>query len=851
MHSATTWTDLGNGSCFSTVDANGNPEEHLHEISIQSAIDSNWIFTNFENAKVLCEAEPKCAGIHYVYNTTERGFLMLNKVGTPTQQGLNPGNHTCWKLTRDDNCLPGKKFVFAASRQYKPLGPQDQCSSMQQWKTDGCRTVAGSARTVRDVTAVKPIFVTVPIAKTIMQHESPLPSNTGAPTGKALCDTPFTITHSDGLAKLDSCGVWKIARTWKIGPSYADCHLESLASNHPLVTETIQIITVVDALPPTFVSTPPGTVHVPFLTDYGPSVTGVPAVRDLVLDPLLFDLKLASYPIQLEYVDSVSFAATPSDVCGNGLATVSRVWTTTDFCGRQDTWVQTIVIDQNPHMRWGGDASAYQIANLGGSVRLRGSVVPQAVLSAGPVAFHSVLLGHGATEPPCESGSLANSLVSGACPAEMEHSAIRSGSVVYHDTHGTCTVATTELNPSPAEKSQDGKLRDATMQGDVFAVDSAADLPVDTSTAQQTLMAMAELLIGENITMLLTGPQSLECTWDACTVNRDSVYPEHTLAEYPPPYETNASEIVLRSSNLLYNFFTVPLPLWFHHEAPTHIDEVSADDGTGIDVTGSYQEAGLPPPGTPCVGGCVAHGGFWGASYCWTSVAKSGNAWGAPCVVARCSSPSCQDSERGNLPRVVVKARGFVFVNVVDAVVIDKDGYITRSGYNHSTKKRCDDFPVRMGWSYNESAEHTHHDPLWNVPDGDYNRDTESKHYYHLKTRITEAGEEAQDPGTHMLVNVLSQIDDQRLSTNRRRSPRTNTHSAAQCAAVALDFSSAPGVTGSITGSHLVANPHSSLRVRNYTWNGGQVALGGGVLELDDTIISCGMFAANVQCPST
>ena len=53
-------------------------------------------------------------------------------------------------------------------------------------------------------------------------------------------------------------------------------------------------------------------------------------------------------------------------------------------------------------------------------------------------------------------------------------------------------------------------------------------------------------------------------------------------------------------------------------------------------VTGEYQEfwplfSPISPPGTICVGGCVEESGRWGANYCWTTSAKTGSAWGAPC----------------------------------------------------------------------------------------------------------------------------------------------------------------------------------------------------------------------------
>ena len=47
-----------------------------------------------------------------------------------------------------------------------------------------------------------------------------------------------------------------------------------------------------------------------------------------------------------------------------------------------------------------------------------------------------------------------------------------------------------------------------------------------------------------------------------------------------------------------------------------------------------------------------------------------------------------------------------------------------------------------------------------------------------------------------------------------------------------------------------MSNPYSSLRLNNYTWDGGQVTTSGATLELEDTVMACTVFAANVQCPA-
>ena len=263
-----------------------------------------------------------------------------------------------------DPCLPGKNVILSQERRFDATGPQDLCFS-KPWQLDGCRTAYRSPaanKDLIDVVATKPFFASFPADFTLTQHEDPLPTNTGVPVPESICGSPFKMTWSDATSDLDACGVWKIARTWKLEPRYQDCPLDTLPSDHPLVTETVQVITVTDPSPPTFVQKPDETVYVPFLTDYGPTVTGVPKVADIALNAHVAGLHLTSYPIQLEYIDTIEFSETPDETCSSGLATVTRVWTTTDACGLAAAWTQTIVIIQNSNMAW-GQASAYQVSH--------------------------------------------------------------------------------------------------------------------------------------------------------------------------------------------------------------------------------------------------------------------------------------------------------------------------------------------------------------------------------------------------------------------------------------------------------------------------------------------------------
>ena len=264
----------------------------------------------------------------------------------------------------NDPCLPGKHVIMAQERRFNG-GTLDACHS-DAWKLDGCRTFYRSPladEDAVDVFAAKPYFATFPPDVSVTQHGNPLPDFTGEPVPDSLCGTPFKMTWRDAPPILSSCGVWEIARTWKIEPRYLDCDAKTLPSDHPLVTETVQLITVTDTSAPTFVHTPDETVHVPFLTDYGPSVAGVPKAADIALNAHVAQLNMTSYPIQVEYVDTVEFSEMPSTICSSGLATVTRVWTTSDSCGLHTTWTQRIVVIQNKALVW-GEASAYQVSTV-------------------------------------------------------------------------------------------------------------------------------------------------------------------------------------------------------------------------------------------------------------------------------------------------------------------------------------------------------------------------------------------------------------------------------------------------------------------------------------------------------
>ena len=81
------WTKLGDGACFDPL----LEEETLFRITPQ------WVNAGFETAKKACEANPKCAGIHF--KQRKRGppeYLLLTRLGIPN--GEDEGGRACYKL---------------------------------------------------------------------------------------------------------------------------------------------------------------------------------------------------------------------------------------------------------------------------------------------------------------------------------------------------------------------------------------------------------------------------------------------------------------------------------------------------------------------------------------------------------------------------------------------------------------------------------------------------------------------------------------------------------------------------------------------------------------------------------
>jgi len=266
------------------------------------------------------------------------------------------------------------------------------CGS-QDWDENGCRLKSGSGA-VLEVLSVKPEYIFFPSDKTVRTNESISADDdgTGRPEGAAFCKTPFGIDHYDDAALLIKCGVWEIHRHWFIRSAYEQCEVVTDAR---LITERVQVITVLDVFPPDFTHLPNSTVNVPFLENYGPgnNIVKFPEVEDQIYDPTLIDhantfntnatFLLVSYPTTLWFVDEVTYPGTKKDMCeARSLANVQRTWTTMDRCGLSNSWIQTIHIVKPAEKLFEG-ASGYRVASPNGYVQLHKSNISLPILSQG------------------------------------------------------------------------------------------------------------------------------------------------------------------------------------------------------------------------------------------------------------------------------------------------------------------------------------------------------------------------------------------------------------------------------------------------------------------------------------
>ena len=276
-----------------------------------------------------------------------------------------------------DACHAGK-HVVTGTKAFAAIDSSDTAKDVcaaNVWSADGCRRQLPDVSVVtdRNLHSIAPVFASFPAAVDVTTTSTLNPYDVagvpglGFPVGEAFCGTPFTIRYDDAAPVLQECGVWTIERTWKIQPHYLDCGGDLAVYHASLTTRQVQVITVRDVDPPTFVSKPADVVSVPFYTAYGTAVTGVPQVEDVAVHADMAGLDLVSYNITLEHSDvHVVFNSGPEG-CTDGVAVVTRRWTAVDRCGTTATWDQTVRV-MNPSVNGDGTlgaASEYAVFGSG------------------------------------------------------------------------------------------------------------------------------------------------------------------------------------------------------------------------------------------------------------------------------------------------------------------------------------------------------------------------------------------------------------------------------------------------------------------------------------------------------
>ena len=279
-----------------------------------------------------------------------------------------------------DACHAGK-HVVTGTKAFAPIDSsataKDVCA-VNVWDADGCRRQVPDVAVVtdRNLHSIAPVFASFPAAVDVTTTSTLNPYDVagvpglGFPVGEAFCGTPFTIRYDDAEPELQECGVWTIERTWKIQPHYLDCGGDLAVYHASLTTRQVQVITVRDVYPPTFVSKPADVVSVPFYTAYGTAVTGVPQVEDVAVHADMAALDLVSYNITLEHSDvHVVFNSGPAG-CTDGVAVVTRRWTAVDRCGTTATWDQTVRV-LNPSVDGDGTLGAVSEYAVFGSGKVK------------------------------------------------------------------------------------------------------------------------------------------------------------------------------------------------------------------------------------------------------------------------------------------------------------------------------------------------------------------------------------------------------------------------------------------------------------------------------------------------
>ena len=391
-----------------------------------------------------------------------------------------------------DACHAGK-HVVTGTKAFAPIDSsataKDVCAA-NVWAADGCRRQVPDVAVVtdRNLHSIAPVFASFPAAVDVTTTSTLNPYDVagvpglGFPVGEAFCGTPFTIRYDDAEPELQECGVWTIDRTWKIQPHYLDCGGD-LAVYHPsLTTRQVQVITVRDVYPPTFVSKPADVVSVPFYTAYGTAVTGVPQVEDVAVHADMAALDLVSYNITLEHSDvHVVFNSGPAG-CTDGVAVVTRRWTAGDRCGTTATWDQTVRV-LNPSVDGDGTLGAVSEYAVFGSGKVKiddtvGSIAGNVGTSYKNLDVkHTTVTGTMQHSMPSESHSMTTfSDTLRVTPANWREGT-KAVLCTGHEQDSCVVTAVTE--PSVSQITYDSANSDMILEGDELVYNVFQDVDVN------------------------------------------------------------------------------------------------------------------------------------------------------------------------------------------------------------------------------------------------------------------------------------------------------------------------------------------------------------------------------------
>ena len=204
---------------------------------------------------------------------------------------------------------------------------------------------------------------------------------------------------------------------------------------------------------------------------------------------------------------------------------------------------------------------------------------------------------------------------------------------------------------------------------------------------------------------------------------------------------------------------------------------------------------------------------------------------------------------------VVVESEGFVFVTVVDDVEITRVNgtrvAVTRA-WGDAEDFVCDvdapspnSMPI-LGNYHNHSNHHG-----WSKFHGS-SKSSKSKLAYGLRS-VANVGEYAQDPSTHLLVNLWTsvKVDDTSDQAFIEKA-------ATMCSGLRYQFSEQHqdfATKGSkqhqdfaTKGSYVLSNEMSSFEMRDYTWKGGQLITNGPKVDLRSVNMKHGLYLPDESC---